>query len=195
MLDRGFDCRRVTDLLVIFVTEKIHGNSGPSEWIRAKLESINHPVKSAIDIASGAGRHSVLLSDISSSVIAVDRNPELSSYFVNTSVEFLCVDLEQDDWPLQDFKFDLVLVSNYLYRPNLGNLLKLVGPGGFLVYETFGIGNERFGRPSNADFLLTPNELRDSVGNEFLIMDEFFGEVREPQPAVRARLFARRVNL
>jgi len=42
---------------------------------------------------------------------------------------------------------------------------------------------------------LTPNELRDSVGNEFLIVDEFFGEVREPQPAVRARLFARRVNL
>ena len=62
--------------------------------------------------------------------------------------------------------------------------MKLVGPGGFLVYETFGIGNERFGRPSNADFLLTPNELRDSVGNEFLIVDEFFGEVRDPQPAV-----------
>ena len=28
---------------------------------KAKLESINHPVKSAIDIASGAGRHSATI--------------------------------------------------------------------------------------------------------------------------------------
>ena len=62
-----------------------------------KLQAIAHPVQSAIDIASGAGRHSLLLSKLCPNVTAVDRNPDLSSFFVNTSVEFLCLDLEQED--------------------------------------------------------------------------------------------------
>ena len=176
------------------MSEKIHGSSDPSEWIIEKLQAIVHPVKSAIDIASGAGRHSLLLSELSSSVTAVDRNSDLSSFFASTSVEFLCLDLEQENWPLVGFTFDLVLVSNYLYRPNLRHIFDLVGPDGFLIYETFGVGNELFGRPSNPDFLLRPSELRASAGAEFLIMDEFFGEITDPQPAIRGRLFARRVN-
>ena len=89
----------------------------------------------------------------------------------------MCVDLEQDDW-LANFKFDLVLVST-ICTAEPGESLE-VGPGGFLVTKPSGSATS--GEASNADFLLTPNELRDSVGNEFLIMDEFFGEVREPQP-------------
>jgi SAM-dependent methyltransferase len=174
------------------VIEKIHGSSDPSEWIKEKLQSIIYPVKSAIDIASGAGRHSLLLSERCSSVTAVDRNPDLSSFFENTSVEFLCLDLEQEDWPLVGHTFDLVLVSNYLYRPNLRKIFDLVGPDGFLIYETFGVGNELFGKPSNPNFLLRPSELRDSVGDEFLIMEEFFGKIAEPQQSVKARLFGRR---
>lgn len=176
------------------MSEKIHGGLDPSEWISEKLQAIGHPIKSAIDIASGAGRHSLLLSELSSSVTAVDRNPVLSSFFASTSVEFLCLDLEQADWPLVGYTFDLVLVSNYLYRPNLRNIFDLVGPGGFLIYETFGVGNELFGRPSNPNFLLRPSELRASAGGDFLIMDEFFGEITDSQPAVRGRLFATRVN-
>jgi SAM-dependent methyltransferase len=176
------------------VIEKIHGDSGPSEWIREKLQAIAHPVQSAIDIASGAGRHSLLLSELCPHVMAVDRNPDLFNFFVNTSVEFLCLDLEQEDWPLVGHTFDLVLVSNYLYRPNLRKIFDLVGPDGFLIYETFGVGNELFGRPSNPNFLLRPSELRDSLGDEFLIMDEFFGEIADSQPAVRGRLFGRRVS-
>ena len=61
--------------------EKIHGSSDPSEWIREKLQAIVHPVKSAVDIASGAGRHSLLLSELCPSVTAVDRNPDLSQLF------------------------------------------------------------------------------------------------------------------
>lgn len=174
--------------------DNVHGNSAPSEWIREKLQSITHPVQSAIDIASGAGRHSLLLSELCPRVTAVDRNPDLSSFFANTPVEFLCLDLEQEDWPLLGHTFDLVLVSNYLYRPNLRKIFDLVGPDGFLIYETFGVGNELFGRPSNPNFLLRPSELRDSVGGDFLIMDEFFGEIADPQPAVRGRLFGRRVS-
>ena len=98
-------------------------------------------------------------------------------------------DLEQEDWPLVGFTFDLKFVSNYLYRPNLRHIFDLVGPDGFLIYETFGVGNELFGRPSNPDFLLRPSGL-GPAGAEF-IMDEFFGELVATTPTYR--LFARRV--
>ena len=34
-----------------------------------------------------------------------------------------------------------------------------VAPGGLLIYETFGVGNEAFGRPRSPEFLLAPGEL------------------------------------
>jgi len=39
------------------------------------------------------------------------------------------------------------------------DLVAALRPGGVLVYETFARGNERYGRPSNPDFLLEPGEL------------------------------------
>jgi hypothetical protein len=40
-------------------------------------------------------------------------------------------------------------------------LLASVGEEGWLVCETFSIGNETVGKPSNPDFLLRPGELLD----------------------------------
>ena len=36
--------------------------------------------------------------------------------------------------------------------------------GGVLIYETFMAGNERYGKPSNPDFLLRPGELLAAFG-------------------------------
>jgi hypothetical protein len=36
--------------------------------------------------------------------------------------------------------------------------------GGVLIYETFMVGNERYGRPSNPNFLLRPGELLEASG-------------------------------
>ena len=38
-----------------------------------------------------------------------------------------------------------------------------VAADGVLIYETFAAGNERFGKPSNPDFLLQPGELLERV--------------------------------
>src|SRR5207248_4921885 len=61
--------------------------------------------------------------------------------------------------PVAGRTFAVVVVTNYLWRPILGELVGSVGPGGWLLYETFTIGNERFGNPTNPDFLLRPGEL------------------------------------
>jgi hypothetical protein len=46
-----------------------------------------------------------------------------------------------------------------LYRAIFGHLSAALAEGGALIYETFMVGNERFGKPSNPDFLLRPGEL------------------------------------
>jgi hypothetical protein len=38
-----------------------------------------------------------------------------------------------------------------------------VAEGGLLLYETFALGQEKIGRPTNPDFLLRPGELLDAA--------------------------------
>jgi len=64
-----------------------------------------------------------------------------------------------------------------------------LAPGGIVIYETFAAGNERFGRPSNPDFLLRPGELLDAFAGLTVIAFEQ-GEVSRPRPAVIQRVAA-----
>jgi hypothetical protein len=50
-------------------------------------------------------------------------------------------------------------MTNFLFRPRLDLLARLLEPGGRLLVETFAVGNERHGRPSNPMFLLQTDEL------------------------------------
>ncbi len=86
--------------------------------------------------------------------------------------------------------FDAVVVTNYLHRPLLPVLVSLVASGGLLVYETFAVGNARFGGPSNADFLLRPGELLDSVRPALRVVAYEEAEVAEPRPALVQRVAA-----
>ena len=66
-------------------------------------------------------------------------------------------------------------------------------PGGALMYETFMVGNERFGRPRNPEFLLRDGELRAFAAEHDLEERSFSqGPVGDPPSAVRQRLLARR---
>lgn len=112
----------------------------------------------ALDLACGSGRHTRLLLDRGLRVTAVDRDPE-ALLALPEAVRVLCTDLENGPWPLTGERFDLVLVTNYLWRPLLPQIVASVAPGGWLVYETFAVGQEQFGRPRNPDFLLQPGEL------------------------------------
>ncbi len=164
----------------------------PSAWIRQHAGTISPG--SAIDVAAGSGRHAFLLADLGFQVTAVDINPALSAIYSESSVAFKNLDLEGSHWPLSGQQFDLVVVSNYLYRPNLQALIRLVSPEGYLLYETFGLGNEQYGKPGNPNFLFEENELAWVLGSEFVILDEKFEEVSNPTPAVRAGIFARRLR-
>ena len=80
-------------------------------------------------------------------------------------------------------------MTNYLHRPLFPALEGALAPGGIVIYETFAAGNERFGRPSNPDFLLRPGELLDAFAGLTVIAFEQ-GEVSRPRPAVIQRIAA-----
>ena len=50
---------------------------------------------------------------------------------------------------------------------------------GVLIFDTFGVGNEQFGRPRNPDFLLTHNELRNWFSDWDIL---HYAENYEPTP-------------
>jgi hypothetical protein len=77
-----------------------------------------------------------------------------------------------------------------LHRPLFPRLIAALAPGGLLVYETFGSGNERFGKPSNPDFLLRPGELLDAFGTALATIAFEQGIVAQPKPAVIQRIAA-----
>ena len=62
-------------------------------------------------------------------------------------------------WFPSSKKFELVLVTNFLNREIFSYILKSVNKGGYLIYETFSEGNEKYGKPKNRDFILKSNEL------------------------------------
>src|SRR5262249_11710330 len=95
-------------------------------------------------------------------------------------------------WPLAGRTFAGVVVANYLHRPLLPTLVASVGPGGALLYETFAVGNERYGRPSNPDFLLRPGELLEAVRRALEGGAYENVTLEGPRPAVVQRIAARR---
>ncbi len=112
-----------------------------------------------LDLACGSGRHVRALAALGHSVTAVDRDAAALAGLQGVAAELLVADLESDPWPLAGREFDVVLVTNYLWRPRLAITLASVAAGGWWLHETFAAGNESVGRPSNPDFLLRPGEL------------------------------------
>ncbi|MCX7274871.1 MAG: SAM-dependent methyltransferase, partial [Burkholderiales bacterium] len=94
-------------------------------------------------------------------LLGIDRDP-VALAALPVGAQALQADLAGQPWPdalAPHGQFDVILVANYLYRPRLDLLPGCLAPGGLFLYETFGAGNARYGRPSNPAFLLQPGEL------------------------------------
>ncbi len=100
----------------------------------------------------------------------------------------MCADIENGPWPYTGRQYAGVVVTNYLHRPLFPRLLESVLPGGVLIYETFAVGNEAYGRPRNPDFLLKPGELREVISNDWLVLGYEHGLITLPKPAVIQRI-------
>jgi hypothetical protein len=59
-----------------------------------------------------------------------------------------------------------------------------------LIFESFGKGNDKYGRPRNPAFLLNPGELLEAFGPHLTIVAYEHGLEEEPRLAVRQRICA-----
>ncbi len=143
-----------------------------------------------LDLAAGGGRHTRLLLDMGLQVTAVDRDvAAVQPLAAGGSCEVRAIDLETAAGWLLGGGYDAIVVTNYLHRPLLAPIAAALAAGGILIYETFALGNERFGRPRNPEFLLRPGELLHACAALTIIAFEQ-GEVRLPRPAVIQRIAA-----
>ncbi len=168
----------------------------PHDHLEAAPWVVNHaplvpPCGAVLDVACGSGRHVALFRDLGNPVTALDK--DLSRLTHGDGVEKIEVDLEDGSpWPLAGRAFAGIVVVNYLYRPLLPTLIDALAPGGVLIYQTFMIGNEAFGRPRNPDFLLRPGELREAFipALEEIAFEE--GRFDDPSPAMVQKICCRK---
>jgi len=161
----------------------------PSPWV-CRFAGHVPAGGTVLDVAAGGGRHAEYFLMRGHPVVAVDRDTSAlvqlaaRGKWTRGALEIITADLEAGPWPLAGRRFAGVVVTNYLHRALFPALVGAVVSGGVLIYETFAVGNERFGKPSNPNFLLRPGELKDVVRGQLDVIAYEEGEVDIPRPAV-----------
>lgn len=166
-----------------------------SDWIERFAGLVSEDSR-VLDVACGRGRHALFLAERGCRVDAVDRDPACVSAFVDhPAVRFRAADIEIGPWPYAGQLFDLIVVTDYLHRPLLPILRDGLADGGLLLIETFAAGQEKFGRPTNPDFLLRRGELLDVCRPTLSVIAFEDTVVHRPDPARVQRIAACRGRL
>ena len=144
-----------------------------------------------VDLACGRGRHARFFAARGCQVVAIDRDTAaLAAIRGIEGVTLIVADLESAPWPADIGSFDAIIVTNYLHRALFANILGALTEDGILIYETFARGNERYGKPSNPDYLLAPGELLAQIGATLTVIAFEQGIVGDATPSVIERIAA-----
>lgn len=146
--------------------EDLHGFA-PSPPLPAAVEGIAPGL--ALDLASGAGRHSVFLAErgwrvhaLEGSRVGVERMMrEAERRSVADRIEARIFDLESDGFGLEPDAYDLVCDFYFLHRPLFARIRRAVRPGGLFVAAIHVA--DPAGRAAPHAFLLAPGELKARV--------------------------------
>jgi len=145
-----------------------------SPWVK-RWSHLAPATGRVLDLACGYGRHMTWFSARGYHVTGIDRDPQALAQ-AGQFGQVLHADIENAPWPLMTDgvpeTFEVVVVTNYLWRPLLPVIRQSVAPGGLLLYETFAQGNETVGKPARPDFLLRHGELLDACAGMSVVAYE-----------------------
>ncbi|KAF0190588.1 MAG: Tellurite resistance methyltransferase TehB core [Gammaproteobacteria bacterium] len=138
----------------------------PPQSVCRVLEENAHllPAKgTALDLACGLGANAFFLAENGLKTLAWDISPvavrrveewaQQRTLPVQAEVRDVLVD------PLTQDEFDVIVVAHFLDRSLVPHLINALKPGGLLFYQTFTRNKITASGPSNAEFLLSENEL------------------------------------
>jgi SAM-dependent methyltransferase len=151
----------------------------------------------ALDLACGRGRNALALAAAGVRVVGIDRDAtaltELGTRAsaLGRAVARVRADVETPHGlPFASGVFGAVLVFRFLFRPLVPEILRVLAPGGSLVYETFTTAQSDLGGgPRRREFLLAPGEL-SGLFPVLRVLRSEEGVFAEPQPVALARLVA-----
>ena len=167
-----------------------HNHLDISSWVRRHADRIA-PASNLLDLACGNGRHARYLANLGHRITLIDHDLSGVIDLVDDDrFELIEHDLEHSPWPLTGRSFGGIVVTNYRHPPLYPDLIAALCDHGTLIYDTFAIGNERFGHPRNPAYLLKPGELLDAFAPKLHIVAYDHGYVDAPKPAIRQRLCA-----
>jgi SAM-dependent methyltransferase len=155
----------------------------PSRWVLDTVSRLPNDL-SVVDIAGGVGRHAVPIVRTGRPVLLIDIaiNAVMAARKVEPGLEVVVA--SASELPLRPQQFGVVLVTNFLHRPIFADLVNLIAPGGFLVYETYTAAHLELVRqgfvrgPSSPEYLLAPGELpRLASGME--VLEYWEGDVED----------------
>ena len=157
-----------------------------SPWVERHLGAIRTG-GTVLDVATGGGRNLRAALTAGHEVVGIDRElAGVADLAERAGVRLIAADLEDASaFPLSGEVFAGVVVTNYLWRPILPDIVRAVADDGVLIYETFAVGQERIGRPRNPDFLLRPGELVEVVAGRLTVLAFEHGRLREPERIVQ----------
>lgn len=173
------------------LTELHAGFRAPSPWVE-RWSSLVPAGSTVLDLACGGGRHGRLFLAAGHPTIFLDKDlSAVSDLTGSTGAELIETDLEDGrPFPLAGRTFGGIVVTCYLHRPILPDIVDAVAPGGVLIYETFAKGNEAYGHPAREAYLLREGELLDAVRGKLIVRAYEHGYDEVPKPGIRQRICA-----
>lgn len=165
-------------------------------FVAASLPQIP-PAGYALDIAAGAGRHTLALARHGLRVDAVDiswqglsmTRDRVALAGLQDRVQCITADIERGWLPRRSY--DVIVTTYFLYRPLFALIKNRLRPGGFLLYETFTLQQLKkpYHRGSGRhELYLRPGELRAAFA-EFTIL---FYDEGDHQDRATAQLLAQK---
>ena len=167
----------------------------PSPWIVEAVGALPNEGPVA-DVAGGSGRHAVPLVESGRRVVLVDFVAAAVARAITREPRVAGVVAEASMLPLRRQSFGAVVVAYFLDRSIFPDLIELLEPGGYLVYETYTLDHHELVEqglargPTTTEFLLRPGELLE-LSKPLTVVEHWEGEVEDDAGRRRcARLVA-----
>jgi len=142
----------------------------PNFFLKEALNLLpNLTNKTVIDIGCGSGRDSVYMAMQKLKVLSIDvkkqalEKAQLLANTHNVTIKTLQSNIEKA--PFNPAPVNIVTVMRYLHRPLLQRIPNFILSNGYIIYQTFMDGCQKFGSPKRQKYLLAHNELANTFLN------------------------------